>query len=122
MRESEEIQEQIEKIIEQGKLVLVEGIKDKRALEQLGITRIVTLRRRALYKVVEDIVNKTKDCIILTDLDKEGKKLYKTINSELTQRGVRIDKHFRNFLFKKTKLRQIEGIANYKERIKSFIF
>jgi 5S rRNA maturation endonuclease (ribonuclease M5) len=122
MRESEELQEQIEKIIEQGKLVLVEGIKDKRALEQLGITRIVTLRRRALYKVVEDIVNKTKDCIILTDLDKEGKKLYKTINSELTQRGVRIDKHFRNFLFKKTKLRQIEGIANYIERIKSFIF
>ena len=122
MRESEEIQEQIQKIIEQGKLVLVEGIKDKRALEQLGIIRIVTLRRRAIYKVVEDIVHKTKDCIILTDLDKEGKKLYKTINSELSQRGVRVDKHFRNFLFKKTKLRQIEGIANYIERIKPFVF
>ena len=122
MRESEELQEQIEKIIEQRKLILVEGIKDKKALEQLGITKVITLRRRAIYKVVEDIVSKTKDCIILTDLDREGKKLFATINSELSQRAVRVDKHFRNFLFKKTKLRQIEGIANYMERIKPFIF
>lgn len=122
MSESEELEEQLQKIKDQRKLILVEGIKDKKSLEQLGITNVITLRRRALYKVVEDIVGKTKDCIILTDLDCEGKKLFKTINSELTQRGVRVDKHFRNFLFKKTQLRQIEGIANYAERIKPFIF
>jgi len=49
---------------------------------------------------------------LLTDLDKKGKELYGKLNSGLQRFGVRIDNNFREFLFKKTKIRQIEGLRN----------
>ncbi len=118
MREYDEFCEELEKLRDSGKVILVEGIKDKRALAELDVDKVITLGRRAIYKVVEFISDRYKDCVVLMDLDKEGKKLFGKINSGLSERGVRVDKRFRNFLFKKTKLRQIEGIANYFERIK----
>ncbi len=117
MREYEELKLELEKLKDSGKLILVEGFKDKRALSKLGILKVISLKKRAIYKVVEYISDRYKDCVILTDLDKEGKKLFGKLNSGLSERGVRVDKRFRNFLFRKTKLRQIEGIANYFERI-----
>jgi len=98
-----------------NKIIVVEGIKDKKALESLGIENIITLKK-PLYKVIEDIVETKKECIILTDLDKKGKELYGRLNSKLKQFGVKIDNRFREFLFK-TKLRQIEGISRYLETI-----
>lgn len=118
MGEAEEFYKELQKLRDSRKVVLVEGIKDKRALGELDIDNVLTLRKRPIYKVVELISDRYKDCVILTDLDREGKKLFRMINSGLSERGVRVDKRFRNFLFKKTKLRQIEGIANYFERIK----
>jgi 5S rRNA maturation endonuclease (ribonuclease M5) len=95
--------------------IIVEGIKDKKALAELGI-KSIPLLRRPLYKVVELVVKKGKNCIILTDLDKEGKMLYSKLNAQLSQMGIRIDNKPREFLFK-TKLRQIEGIKSYFENI-----
>ena len=115
----EDLQKHIELIKEYNIPVIVEGYKDKKALVSLGIDpkRVFTLFRRALFKVVEDIVyRKEKSVIILTDLDSEGKKLYSRLKRDLCERGVYIDKKFRNFLFKHTSLRQIEGLKNYLER------
>ena len=97
-----------------SKLIIVEGKKDKKALEEFGIKNIITLKQ-ALYKTVEEISSKNKEVIILTDLDKEGKELYGKLNSELQRFGVKVDKKFREFLFKNTTLRQIEGISKYME-------
>ena len=97
-------------------IVLVEGIKDKRALASLGIQNIMTLKK-PMYAVVEDIVASGKGCILLTDLDKKGKELYSRLSSKLKHFGVTIDNSFREFLFR-TKLRQIEGITHYRERMK----
>lgn len=93
------------------KTIIVEGIKDQKALQEFEI-KSVPMRRRALYKVVEYVIKKGKECIILTDLDKKGKQLYSRINSQLSNMGIRIDNKPREFLFK-TKLRQIEGIVSY---------
>ena len=93
------------------KLVIVEGVKDKRALVDFGIKRVKTLSRRALYKVVEEV--KDKEVVLLVDLDREGKKLYAKLKDNFSQRGVKIDDKLRNFLFKETKLRQIEGLKRY---------
>ena len=49
--------------------------------------------------------------------DKEGKKIYSKLNHELNQRGVYINNKLRHFLFKKTKLRQIEGLHSYLESL-----
>ena len=101
----------IDKIKNNGILVIVEGKKDSAALRKLGIVNIVELSKKPIYSIVEEVAEKTKDCIILTDLDKKGKELFGKLNSGLQRHGVRVDNTFREFLFKRTKLRQIEGIT-----------
>tara|TARA_Y100000310_G_scaffold331808_1_gene406102 strand:- start:20923 stop:21309 length:387 start_codon:yes stop_codon:yes gene_type:complete len=108
--------EWVGKLKNTDKLIVVEGVKDKRALEKFGIEDIITLKK-AIYKTAEDIAKQEKDCIILTDLDREGKKLYKELSTKLQDLGVKVDKSFREFLFRKTKLRQIEGLRKYLEKL-----
>ena len=105
----------VEKIKQSNALIIVEGKKDRRALESFGIKNVIGLNKKPLFEIIEDISSKSKNCIILTDLDRKGKELYGKLNSGLCQLGVKIDNNFRNFLFKKTKLRQIEGLDTYTE-------
>ena len=109
----QEFEEELEILKESSKekLIVVEGPKDKKALESLGIKHIMVLRK-PLYLVSEYIEKSGKDCILLLDLDKAGKRLYSILNHNLNQFGVRIDNRFRKFLFR-TKLRQIEGMTRY---------
>lgn len=104
----QELQEWLEKLKNCGKVILVEGIKDKKALEELGVENIMTLKK-PLFAVVEDLED-CKEVVVLTDLDKAGKELYGRLSKDLKRHGVKIDMYFREFLFKNTKLRQIEGI------------
>ncbi len=103
----------VEKLKDSGKLVIVEGSRDKKALEMLGIFNVVMLSRKPLFSIIEEIAATAKDVVILTDLDREGKQLYGRISTGLQREGVRIDNEFRDFLFRKTKIRQIEGLKNY---------
>lgn len=104
----------VQEIIDKGMLVIVEGKKDKKALEELGVKRILVLDVR--YKTVEKVMNE-KEVVLLVDLDEEGKKIYHELKRELMRFGVNVDDRLRKFLFKNTKVRQIEGLARYLERI-----
>ena len=106
----------IDKIKDSDKIIIVEGKEDKAALNRLGIINIVQLNKRPLYKIVEEFIEKGKEVIILTDLDKKGKQLYGRLNHDLQRFGVKVDNRFREFLFKNTKLRQIEGLDSYIEK------
>ncbi|MEK6922267.1 MAG: toprim domain-containing protein [Nanoarchaeota archaeon] len=90
-----------------NKLVIVEGKKDRKALENLGVKRIITFANSS-YLSLEDI--KEKEVIILTDLDSHGKKLYSILKHNLQKRGVKIDWKFRKFLFKE-KIATVESIT-----------
>lgn len=116
-KEIQEIENIIEDIKESKKYILVEGKNDKIALQRLGLLKIIVIDKRPLYKAVEDIVSKTREIIILTDMDKEGKKLYSKISSDVQQFGVKVDNKYREALYKKTKLRQIEGFTSYMKRL-----
>lgn len=109
----EEFQNLIGKIRDSDILVIVEGKKDRAALEKLGIRNIVELSKKPIFQIVEDIANSNKECAILTDLDREGKEIYSKLNSNLQKYGVKVDNRLREFLFRNTKLRQIEGICSY---------
>ncbi len=106
----------LEKLRESGKPVIVEGKKDRTALLLFGITNIFTLDR-PLFAIVEDVSAKSKEAAILTDLDKKGKFLYGKLKPDLLNHGVQIDDDFRNFLFRNTKIRQIEALKNYAEQV-----
>jgi len=108
----------IKKLSKDKVFVIVEGCKDRDSLVSLGFarSRILTLGRKPLFAVVEQVAEKEKLVVLLTDLDREGKKLYSGLKKDLSERGVFIDDALRNFLFKYTKLRQIEGLDKYIER------
>jgi len=107
----------LNKLKKSNKIIIVEGKKDKEALEKLGIKNIIELSKKPLFQVIEDIADNGKECVILTDLDKEGKELYGKLSAGLKRLGVKVDDSFRQFLFKNTKLRQIEGITTYLRKI-----
>jgi 5S rRNA maturation endonuclease (ribonuclease M5) len=116
MEELTDMLEQINKLKNSKKLVIVEGLKDKEALAEFGITNVVILKK-ALFSVAEQIAAMTKDCVILTDLDAKGKEIYGRMKRLLEKLGVRIDDEFRDFLFENTELRQIEGLVSYVEHL-----
>ncbi|MBC8501219.1 MAG: toprim domain-containing protein [Nanoarchaeota archaeon] len=109
---NEELYSLLNELKDSDKAVIVEGHKDKLALEGFDIKNIFTLHA-PLYKLVEFVSSNFKEVAILTDLDKEGKKLYGELNARLQERGVKVDNKLRHFLFKNTKLRQIEGLQTY---------
>lgn len=113
----DELEYQIEKLKHSGTLIIVEGKKDRIALQKLGISNIMELNKKPLFQIVEEIANSNDECMILTDLDKEGKQLYSKLNSNLQKNGVKVNNKFREFLFRHTKLRQIEGITTYLESL-----
>ncbi len=113
MKKNSELLDYIEELKKSDKLIIVEGKKDKEALEQLGLKNIITLSKKPIFQIIEDISKKTKEAVILTDLDRHGKELFGKLNSWLQYNGVKVDNKFREFLFKETKLRQVEGLVGY---------
>lgn len=109
--EREKILGLLDEVKRKGFLVIVEGVKDKRALESFGVTKVVTLKK-PVFAVVEEVAARSKDVVVLTDLDAEGKKLYGSLVAGLQRKGVRIHNKLRNALFT-SKLRQIEGLPSY---------
>ena len=111
------MKEWLEKLRDSKKLIIVEGKKDKAALEKLGVMNVVAISRKPLYSFIESI--ESEEVVILTDLDKEGRKLYSVLKNGLQERGVKVDTYFREYLFKNSKIAQIEGLYHYfkKEKI-----
>jgi 5S rRNA maturation endonuclease (ribonuclease M5) len=102
----------LEKLSSSNKSIVVEGRKDKAALQQLGINNTIFTINKPLFALAEEIAATTNDIIILTDLDKKGRELYGRLSTLLQRLGVRIDNQYREFLFRKTKVRQIEGLSH----------
>jgi 5S rRNA maturation endonuclease (ribonuclease M5) len=112
-----EFQEMLHKISLSGKPIIVEGKKDRRALQELGLKNNIFILDKPLFAVVEDVAATTKEVVLLTDLDSEGKALYGKLNRQLQSLGVQADNSFRNYLFKKTKFRQIEGLKSVQKTL-----
>lgn len=91
--------------------VIIEGKKDKLALEELGLSKIITLHKKPIFQIMEEL--KAEEVVILTDLDKEGKKLYGKLCQECTRLGIKVNNKLRNFLLKETELSCIEGLGRY---------
>ena len=108
----EEFEKILQKTLKSAAAIIVEGKKDKAALMKMGVrNNIFVLNTKPLFVVAEEIAKSYDEAVILTDLDAEGKKLYGKLNTLLQHLGIKVDNHLRNFLFKNTKLRQIEGIG-----------
>ena len=110
MNNGAEVSEFLERLAATEKAVIVEGKKDKSALEAIGVSTIFCIDKQPLYLVAEQVAASNKKVVILSDLDNEGKKIYSKLRTHLQFLGVEVDNYFREFLFRKTKLRQVEGM------------
>ena len=106
-----DLQEWIEALQQAGKLIVVEGKKDVLALQRLGIANVKALNAQPIFSFVDSLAE--KEVIILTDLDPAGRKLYRQLKKALINRGNKVDTAFREFLFRETPLREIEGLPTY---------
>ncbi|MEK6974257.1 MAG: toprim domain-containing protein [Nanoarchaeota archaeon] len=102
----------VKKLKESNKLIIVEGIKDKKTLNELGIGKVITINK-PLFELVEEIASLTNECVLLLDLDSEGRKLYSSLKKNLERNKVKIDNRYREFLFSNTHISNIEGLKNY---------
>ena len=114
-QQAEEFSNLIEKIKDSNMVIIVEGKKDRISLEKLGLTNIKELSKKPLFQIVEEIANENNEIVILTDLDKKGKELYGRLSRDFHKYGIKINNELREFLFRNTKLRQIEGLAGHLE-------
>ena len=89
----------IENLRGSNKIIIVEGKKDKHALELLGIKNIITLNK-PLFEIVENISSNYKECVLLTDLDKKGKILYSKLKKDLQRNGVKTNDNLGIFFTK----------------------
>jgi 5S rRNA maturation endonuclease (ribonuclease M5) len=101
----------------EGSLVVVEGIKDQKALRLLGFNGdIVVLNNfRGIAKFVDNISNKNKRIILLLDMDQKGKILTSKILSQINSICRHDHLHAKQRLARITggRLRHIEDLSAF---------
>src|SRR6266699_335852 len=93
MEETERILDELRTQSEAGVPIIVEGRRDEAALRRLGVTgKVHCLKARGESRhEFLDRLDGTKEAIVLTDFDREGKELETWLYKELSQRGVKSD-------------------------------
>lgn len=117
MQETERIIDELKAQSEDGVPIIVEGRRDEAALRKLGITgrvRCLKARGESRHEFL-DRLNGTKEAIVLTDFDREGKKLETWLYKELSQRGVKSDLRLwiRMRSIARTEVRSVEELPSF---------
>lgn len=105
---------EIENVKSNNYLIIAEGKKDRTALENLGLKNIFVLNEtgRSIYEKIEEISGKAKEIVIMTDIDKEGKKIYFLMKKAFSQMNVKINNKIRELLIK-LKISHVEGLDSF---------
>lgn len=91
--------EELNNLIEElkDKIVIVEGKKDKKALNRLGLKNIIAINGKPVYDIVRSYSDTKKEIVILTDFDRKGKQ----INIKLKNMFQKYQKHVNSKLRRK---------------------
>ncbi len=92
----------------EGTVIVVEGKRDAQKLQKLGIKNIYQIKGKRFYDILEDLENSSY-VVILTDLDKQGEKMFSRLKYILEREGIPTDGRFRQML-KKSGIKHIEDI------------
>jgi len=123
MRDPQETLEELEELLgqlrerEEGKVILIEGRKDRLALSCLGIGgEILQVQdARGLFGVAEELARTGKEAIILTDWDRKGGHLAQLLRNALKANEVRYDDTIRSRLSMlcKKEIKDIESLPSF---------
>ncbi len=102
-------------------VIIVEGRKDISSLKAVGFERVYAIHnigiplKERIEQIILEVEKKDKVCI-LTDFDKQGKKLYIMLKKEFQELGVRVDSTLRGILIK-SGISHIEGLYQFIKKI-----
>jgi 5S rRNA maturation endonuclease (ribonuclease M5) len=117
MEEAERIFEELRALSSAGVPIIVEGRRDEAALRRLGIAgKVHCLKARGESRhEFLDRLDGTKQAIVFTDFDREGKKLETWLYKELSQRGVKSDLKLwiRMRSLARTEVRSVEELPSF---------
>jgi len=112
----EELEKVLSELIEENKKIpiIVEGEKDILALRRLGIIGEIISLNKGINLIVfsDNIANKFKDVIILTDWDRRGGFLCHIIMKNLEGR-VNCNTHYREIFAKNSMTKTVEGLPSF---------
>jgi len=92
-------------------LIIVEGKRDKRALNILGLTNVKDISGKPLDVFVEKVkTNNPKSVIILSDFDEEGQKKEAQLTKLLQKDGIEVNSFMRRYIRKLLQIHRIEEI------------
>ncbi|TMI46354.1 toprim domain-containing protein [Candidatus Bathyarchaeota archaeon] len=117
MEETERLFDELRTLSESGVPIIVEGRRDEAALRKLGVRgRIYCLKARgeSRHDFLERL-NGSSEAILLTDFDREGKKLETWLYKELSQMGVKSDLRLwsRMRSLARTEVRSVEELPSF---------
>jgi 5S rRNA maturation endonuclease (ribonuclease M5) len=105
----------------QGAAVIVEGRRDLQALRALGLPGpVIMASRRSALDVAEEAARSYSQIILLTDWDRKGDEMCKTIELHLRSVGSRPDREIRSRLGKlvKKEIKDVESLSRYTEKMR----
>ena len=106
--------------------VVVEGVHDKEALQEMGVTKEIAMCSSgySYAEFVDYLMSRYKRITILTDYDRAGKSINKKLTVRLEREGIKIEKRYRDKIGKILGLRgyrDIESMNSLKKRFFAFI-
>jgi 5S rRNA maturation endonuclease (ribonuclease M5) len=105
----------------QGAAVIVEGRRDLISLRTLGLSGpVIMASRRSALDLAEDAARNYSQIILLTDWDRKGDEMCRTIERHLRSAGSRPDRLIRSRLKKlvKKEIKDVESLCRYTERMR----
>lgn len=115
----EEIFKELRKRSENGAVIIVEGPGDAASLRCLGIKGDIVTSSNTPDAVLVDDIGK-KDVIILTDCDRRGDTIEKSLWNKFSSWGVTPNTEFKRRIFSVVKeVHEIEDLAKYVEKARA---
>lgn len=104
-----------------GAVILVEGRRDIRSLNMLGIKgEIIMTSHKQLLNLAESLARDKRDVIVLTDWDERGDEVAAKMTTYLKADGIRPECDLRESLkgLVKKEIKDVESLYTYVERLK----
>ncbi|MDD1762003.1 MAG: toprim domain-containing protein [Methanothrix sp.] len=105
----------------QGAAVIVEGRRDLLALRALGLPGpVIMASRRSALHLADEAARNYPRIILLTDWDRKGDEMCKTIDRLLRSAGSRPDGDIRSRIKKlvKKEIKDVESLSHYTEKMR----
>lgn len=102
----------------EGGWILVEGQRDRKALEGLGLANILTVSGNLVRSCDFLAEAKAGKAFVMTDLDRRGQQLALKARDELEARSIKADLEVRSALARALRIKNFEDALRAYERLK----